>query len=375
MANMDSLYYFSSIDYSFLKQRPQQLFDCWKENYSDRYRSFYVEAFRSAAVMKGPSVDLPGVIAPEIYYTFSKLGLDPLNAVNRHFIKRMIGRKSGGANIAITCNGLMEPSLDRKLFDVICYDHLDSLDVHIGTRNYELTKKLHDKLLVKSDIVFVTADKLKQDIEAEYPDKTVVMVTNGVDCDFFRKNAARTVADYTKGERPVVGYIGAIAEWIDIDLIHEVARLSPEVDYLMIGPVKPSCQEAVASPPENVHYLGRKPYETVPAYLDLFDVAIIPFKQGDICESTDPIKLYEYFSLGKPVVTTTMRQLVRFNDGSLLRMADEPARFAEMVLGFVQLDAPEMKLKREQLARANSWQDKATLMVDAIERHLAKTGR
>jgi glycosyltransferase involved in cell wall biosynthesis len=312
------------------------------------------------------------VIGPSFYYTFSKLGLGFLNIINYLFIKKLISKNTTEKTIAIACNGLLEPYLDRELFDVICYDHLDSLDIHLGSSNYNLTKKLHNMLLEKSDIVFVTADKLKQEVESQYPGKTVVMVTNGVDCDFFSKNKnSYAVPDYIKSTRPIVGYIGAIWDWINVELVHEVARLSPEIDYLMIGPVSTNNEVFVDARPDNVYYLGRKPYDMIPAYLDLFDVAIIPFVSGDISESTDPIKLYEYFALGKPVVTTNMRQLRKFNDGTVLRMVNDPIEFVKAVRSFIECDSAENKIRREKLAQDNSWHNKASLMIEAIERHIS----
>jgi glycosyltransferase involved in cell wall biosynthesis len=114
----------------------------------------------------------------------------------------------------------------------------------------------------------------------------------------------------------VVGYVGS-PEWVDFNLVFRAAAALPEATFAMIGAT--SADAAVDDPPPaNVFFLGRKDYTSVPAYVDAFDVAIIPFKTEKIMSSADPVKFYEYFALGKPVVSTPNKQLATFNDGRML---------------------------------------------------------
>lgn len=347
--------------YDFLTQRPQQLFTEWRKAYLDETSFFFVEPFKSEINIRSHSV--PCVLKTPFYFHFTKYGFPRFEVINRFFIERMIRKSSDGYRVAILSTSFWEPYIDASSFNVICYDYLDALEVHTGAKNFRILKDRHERLLEKSDIVFVTAEKLRQEVTAAYPLKKVVAVSNGVDSGFFRKNRnSCSVKDYQKTGKKVAGYVGAIYDWIDLELVHDAAALLPEVDFLMVGPVSENHQQYVASKPENVHYVGPKPYNEVPAYIDLFDVALIPFVRSNISDSTDPIKLYEYFALGKPIVATRMLQLECYNDGVRLAIGDESASFAHAIRTFMQNDTEMARELRRQIADHNSWAAKAALM-------------
>jgi glycosyltransferase involved in cell wall biosynthesis len=361
-----AIYYFSSNDYGFLKQRPQQLFNEWRGNFSETKTFLYIEPFRSEIKLKRSPFE--NVHRSPFYFYFTKYGIPQLECINDFFINRTIRKCWSGSRVAIACTSLWEPYLDKGNFDFICYDYLDALEVHAGAKNFDLLKARHERLIAKSDIVFVTAEKLKQEVCAAHPGKQVVMVSNGVDFSFFQeKRRAMVPADYRKSDRKVVGYVGAIFDWIDLELVHAAARLTPELDYLMVGPVSGTNSALVVQKPGNVYYLGAKPYDQVPSYIDLFDLALIPFVKSNISESTDPIKLYEYFALGKPVVATPMLQLNRFNDGNKLSIADNAASFSEAVRALIAGDSAELRAQRQEVARLNSWASKAAIMIDSVD--------
>ena len=127
--------------------------------------------------------------------------------------------------------------------------------------------------------------------------------------------------------------------------------------------------------PENVFILGTKDYKQLPAYVQLFDVALIPFKPSRIADSSDPVKLYDYFSLGKPVVATGIRELKKFDDGHLLRVAKTQDEFVDAISEFLRYDAKAWQESRRQIARQNSWLSKATIIMRSIESRIAERPR
>lgn len=370
--NKVATYYFSATDFGFLTQRPQQLFKEWNCNHGAEKSFFYVEPFRSEINLK--QHELPAVLRTPFYFHFTKYGMPQLEGVNGYFIRRMVQKCWYGQKVAIACTSMWEPYLDKSTFDLICYDYLDALEVHTGAKNFDLMKLRHERLLAKSDVVFVTAEKLRQEVRSAHPDKQVIMVSNGVDFDFFqqRREAIR-LEDYVKSRRKVAGYVGAIYDWIDLELVHAAARLTPEIDYVMVGPLSEKNGRLAAGSPANVIYLGAKPYDQVPSYVNTFDVALIPFVKSNISESTDPIKLYEYFALGKPVVATPMLQLEKYDDGVKLSIADAPAQFAEAIRTLADLDTAERRVGRQEVARANSWASKAALMIETVDKLMHQT--
>ena len=371
MTDKIGIFYFSSIPYNFLKQRPQQLYEEWKTLLDDKFEFFYIEPngfdsylkkmlfrkFKNSNIFPVPLNE-----KNQIFYILSKLLFN--KSLNKY---KKIDKK-----IAIVCTPSWENYISNSSFDIICYDYLDSIKVHSTNRNYNKIRVKHEKLILKSDIIFTTAKKLKEDIFSISTDKKVITVTNGVDPNFFEKNANfYKISDYKKTNRTVVGYVGALYNWIDLDLILECAKSLLEVDFVLIGPISDENKKYLINKPKNVFVLGKKEYNQIPAYIKMFDIAIIPFKKGEISETTDPIKVYEYFSLGKPVISTYMKQLTPFN-GNLLKMINTKEEFIDAINFFLEKDNKHWKNKRKAIAYKNTWSDKSNSILNSIMEYYNK---
>lgn len=123
---------------------------------------------------------------------------------------------------------------------------------------------------------------------------------------------------------PLVGFVGSIDATIDFPLLAEVARIRPQMHFVLVGQSdadhQPQLQVLTALP--NVHWLGRKPWAELPAYLWSFDIGIIPFALTDFTAGGSPLKLFEYLAAGLPVVATELefadelRPLIRTVNGA-----------------------------------------------------------
>ena len=117
--------------------------------------------------------------------------------------------------------------------------------------------------------------------------------------------------------KPIAGYYGALARWFDYELLRETARLRPDWSFVLIGPDHDgSLARSKLDRLPNVHWLGPRPYLALPGYLHRFDVATIPFAINDITLATSPLKLYEYFAAGRPVISTPMPECAAFAEVS-----------------------------------------------------------
>ena len=165
----------------------------------------------------------------------------------------------------------------------------------------EFVRSEEARLLDDSDLVFVSARGLQQRHSAS--GSKPVLVRNAADFELFA--AGSPDGKLESIPRPIVGYFGAIAEWFDFDLVRAVAAKRPNYSFVIIGNTR---QNRVTGPP-NLHLLGEKPYGELARYLAQFDACMIPFVQNPLTDVTDPVKLYEYFSQGKPVIATDLREL------------------------------------------------------------------
>ncbi|NYB52590.1 MAG: glycosyltransferase [Methanobacteriaceae archaeon] len=365
-----AIFYFSSINYNFLRQRPQQLFHNLRRVSQDNgkdYEIFYVDPpqlkLKSEGSVSTNHKDQKNVIMP-IPGHISVLGR--LGSLIRPLISYLINRRLNVYNfdvkIAILASPIWEPYVSEEDFDMICYDYMDSLEL------YGFNER-HSRLVEKSDIIFTTAHQLKKEIFNMFK-KDAVLVSNGVDPEFFREKSNYNI-DFNKKNK-VVGYVGAVYDWIDLGMIYHAARSLNDVDFVFIGPLTSINQKKAEDPnkPINVYFLGQKNYEMVPGYVNMFDVAIIPFQSGDVALSTDPIKVYEYFALGKPVVATAVKELERFNDGKVLKMADDSEEFINSLKFFLENDNITWQEARKDISEENSWMEKSREILKHIDNYL-----
>ena len=96
---------------------------------------------------------------------------------------------------------------------------------------------------------------------------------------------------------------------------------------VLLGPVV-KVDEADLPRQPNIHYLGGKSYEELPSYIAGWDVALLPFAKCEATRYISPTKTPEYLAAGKPVVSTSIRDVVRpYAVRGLVRIADTPSDF------------------------------------------------
>jgi glycosyltransferase involved in cell wall biosynthesis len=159
--------------------------------------------------------------------------------------------------------------------------------------------------------------------------------------------------------RPRLGYIGQIGDRVDFDLLRVIAESQPGWSILMIGPVwsnRVRQAEDLARLP-NVHFLGRRPYAALPGIIRQLDVCLIPHTVDALTDSMDPIKLYDYLALGKPIVATHVAGVDRFADA--VYVARSPEAFIAQIAAALGETGGALTARRLALGRENSWETRA----------------
>ena len=253
---------------------------------------------------------------------------------------------------------------------LVIYDYLD--DLRVGTGGAEpnpARAALHQKLVVQSDIVLATARRLYEEVRQSRPD--AIFCPNGVDYHHFHPTAPFDVpadlADVVQSGRPIIGYYGALAEWFDYDLVEHVASLRPDCHFVLIGVDLDGTMHRHSRllRMANVRWLGRKTYEELPAYLQQFTVATIPFVINEVTKSTSPVKLFEYMAGGKPIVTTDMPEC---RESPCVLAALDSAEYLAMLdraIDYGKLEAYRRLL--DQQAQANTWEARVGELTARIE--------
>ena len=253
--------------------------------------------------------------------------------------------------------------LDPALTVYYCIDDLAS-----SSPEARRITSSEEAMFKRADLVFVTSEKLRA--RAALASSKVHFFPFAVKFELFEE--ARLMPkpmpeDLAALKRPVVGYVGGMHQWIDQDLIVDVARRLPDVTFAFVGPAQCDLSRLEACP--NVKLLGGKPHPTLPGYIHGFDIGIVPYRLTDYTTNVYPTKLNEYLSMGTPVVATDLVEIQRFNadHGQIVSIAKDPAAFADAISGTLVDPRPEDAPRRIEVARSNSWKSRIAKMSSLID--------
>ncbi len=238
----------------------------------------------------------------------------------------------------------------------------DCIDEHTGWNQDAAAgvRASEEELARAADLVLASAAPLAERLEGIA--REVVLVPNGCDFDHFAAAAAPNGVLRPPFDGPIIGYFGAIsAGWFDSSLLVTVAESRPDWNFVLVGPVDAETR-TLFDPSPNIVQLGAVTYAELPRYCADFDVAMIPFLVNELTRATDPVKLYEYFAAGKPVVTTPL-PAVYAHQGPLA-IADTPAAFERAIEAF--LLEPGDRNERRQIAKAASWEHRVDLFYERL---------
>jgi glycosyltransferase involved in cell wall biosynthesis len=172
---------------------------------------------------------------------------------------------------------------------------------------------MDEELTSRADLVFVASQTLVRSKRQLNPSTRVS--PHGVDFDHFARAQEPGVAcpeDIAHLARPIIGFFGLIERWIDLDLVDYLAEERPKWNFVLIGRL--AVPEGQVPHRPNIHFLGPRPYASLPAYGSVFDAAIIPYRLTPQVVHANPIKLREYLAMGNPVVTVSTPEIDKFAD-------------------------------------------------------------
>ena len=173
-------------------------------------------------------------------------------------------------------------------------------------------KDIEEKLFRDADLVVVSAEKLYNDKKQFNPNTRIIR--HGTDWRHFRTaldDATQIPADIADLPKPIIGFHGLLADWVDFELIKKTAEHFKNGSVVLIGKIAVDAEQKVKildSVP-NVHFLGRKPFAELPAYCKAFDVALNPFAINELTLAANPLKVREYLAAGLPVVSTDIPEV------------------------------------------------------------------
>ena len=226
------------------------------------------------------------------------------------------------------------------------------------------TVRAERALLTKVDCVFAINSELaaaKRSLNA-----ATHVAPHGVDHALFARaldEATVVPPDIAALPGPVIGFYGTLRDWVDLDLVAGVARARPSWSIALIGQQLDDLG-AIAGLP-NVHLLGRKPHELLPAYCKGMNVGIIPYRIDERMKFVNPIKLREYLSAGLPVVSTAVPEVRRY--GRWCAIAETVAETIAAIERALADDSPASQRQRSAAMAAETWPERVASVARIVD--------
>ncbi len=277
----------------------------------------------------------------------------------RSYLKRQLG-VLGFSNELIYCYAPYATTLVSMLgAKRVVYECVDEFAAAKGLIRGDVVRDLELEMIRQSDVTIVTAQSL-------YDTKQMVagrihLIPNAADVAHFNRavSANATVDDplMTEIPRPRIGFLGAVAYWVDLKLISFLAENRPEYQFVFVGPTHVDVKTLRRF--NNIHWLGRQSYERLPELMAGIDVCLNPYVCDGVATACSPLKLYEYLATGKPIVSVRMPEAERFS--YLTFIGDGYDGMLEQIDRALQLTPTQLaELSTKQIAesRNHTWDER-----------------
>jgi len=220
-------------------------------------------------------------------------------------------------------------------------------------------------LMAKSDLVCANSTYLTM-LASKYNPNSFY-VGQGCDLSLYDKTKLTAVPeDLAPIQKPVIGYTGALYTLrLDVEILLHIAITKPLWNLVLIGPEDDTFRTSELHQLSNVHFLGNKDPEELPAYIHGFDVAINPQKLNEVTRGNYPRKIDEYLALGKPTVATKTEAMSIFVDHTY--QATNALEFVQFIDLALSENTVKMETAREAFAREHSWENNVLAIYECME--------
>jgi UDP-galactopyranose mutase len=340
----------SHLRWNFVFQRPQHLMTRCARG---RPVYFVEEPVREGKAAPRLHIDRSSTVTVVVPHIPADMSAERAVEVQRAFVSDLIEREQLSHYVLWYYTPLALAFTDHLRPLAIVYDCMDELTGFKGA-SPEL-KAYEAELLRRASLVLTGGQSL---FEAKrHLHSNIHPFPSSVDVEHFAR--ARRACDEPPDQAPIahprLGFFGVIDERMDLDLLEGVASARPDWQLVMLGPVV-KIDPATLPKRANIHYLGSKSYDELPHYIAGWDVALMPFARNDATRFISPTKTPEYMAAGRPVVSTSIRDVVRpYGQQGLVRIADDVEAFVQACAAAMAEDALDRRTRADACLRQTSW--------------------
>jgi UDP-galactopyranose mutase len=363
----------SHLRWNFVFQRPHHLMTrCARER-----RVFFVEEpiFRAGATAR-LQIERCGPVTLVVPHLPEGLSEEGCCTAQRLLMRQLIRTERISEYLLWYYTPMALAYTDRLSPLAVIYDCMDELSAFKGAP--PALKRLEAELMRRASVVLTGGQSLYE--AKRHQHANIHPFPSSVDVEHFAQ--ARRITDDPRDQAPIpqprLGFFGVIDERMDLALLDGMAAVRPDWHIVMIGPV---VKIDPGSLPRrgNIHYLGPKRYEELPSYVAGWDVALLPFARNEATRFISPTKTPEYMAAGKPVVSTSIRDVVRpYGQKGLVRIADDVPAFVRACAAAMAEDPIERNTQADAFLRQTSWDgtwNRIRLLVEAALRGESSAAR
>jgi len=359
---------FSHLRWSFVFQRPQHLLS----RYTREHRVYFIEEpiFGSSPSRLEITTSTEGVhvVVPHIDDSTPNPA-----AVQSGMLRRLFERENITRYVFWFYTPMALPLTTELEPLAIAYDCMDQLAAFKNAPP-ELVERERD-LFERADVVFTGGSALYEAKKSLHPN--VHAFPSSVDVPHFARARAPQAEpeDQAIIMKPKLGFYGVIDERMDLELLQGIAAARPSWNLILLGPVV-KIDPASLPRAANIHYLGGKSYRELPRYASGWDVALLPFARNESTEFISPTKTPEYLAAGLPVVSTSIRDVVRpYCDLGLVRIADSVPEFVAACEAALAEDGGERIARADVFLSELSWDRTWHSMTQLLRQAIDQRGR
>ena len=312
-------------------------------------------------------IDGVHVLSP-LVIPFHRFGF--VRALNARLLPWLVGRaarKLGMSSpILWSYNPQAEVLVDVLHPSLVLYHCVDDVAAQKGVDAASF-RAAEARFAKRANVVLTTSEPLAERLR-EITGKVIAM-PNVADTDLFSCALEEGPVDPALAALPGprIVFTGAIvATKLDVELLLELARRRPDWTFALVGPVgagDPSTDVSVLEREPNLHLLGLRPYDELPAVLRGADAALIPYALNELTASIFPMKVYEYLAAGLPVVATPLPSIDGTADVTVAADAEATAVALDALLAS---DSAERRRARSQAAASHSWDARLRDIAEAL---------
>lgn len=350
--------FFSSVEWSWMKQRPHFLAE---------------ELAKAGCEVTYLAINPHGSCDEEIASRLRVCEITKVCGYMRTPLMRMLAKmkiahclRKQQFDIVIVTNPVQLEMLPQRIVKPakLIYDCMDLIAAFYQGRKKKLVEKLEKVLCEKADGITVSSSTLKDFLIRHYavPEEKCRLIYNALFPEDCEKAAKSPEIDGMK--HPSMIYMGSIEQWLDLEVLSEFMEKNPQWHLYMVGNVKAVLQGVLRKIP-NCQLVGKLDHLEALEYVNSADITLLPFRVGGLVDMVDPVKLYEYIAMEKPIVSSYWPALEHFRGKGNIVFYQGKEDFSEKVHS-LWLNKKITCYDPERFVAENNWTKRANDLLEFI---------